>query len=160
VCWSTRWIAKALRQRLEALVPQSIGALATALYDARGVIRARWPAADERRRAIDRALEPGGPLDPLGLADPAAVARWTDGGDDEESAGALLRTIALRSADPDDLTLRQARWLAGADRVYHRGDVPPAILARARADATRIACDHLPDPIGPGLSIDLGWHAP
>ncbi|MDB5690010.1 MAG: hypothetical protein JWL91_1886, partial [Sphingomonas bacterium] len=38
-------LAKALRQRFEALVPQSIGALAAALHGARGAIRARWPAA-------------------------------------------------------------------------------------------------------------------
>jgi uroporphyrin-III C-methyltransferase/precorrin-2 dehydrogenase/sirohydrochlorin ferrochelatase len=153
-------LAKALRQRLEALVPQSMGALATALHAGRGAIRARWPAADERRRAIDRALQPGGPLDPLGAVDPAAVTVWAEGdlGDVEETS--TLRTIALRSTDPDDLTLRQARWLAGADLVYHRRDVPPAILARARADAARIVCDHPPRQAVAGLSIDLGWHAP
>ncbi|MDB5690429.1 MAG: siroheme synthase, partial [Sphingomonas bacterium] len=119
-----------------------------------------WPAADARRRAIDRALEPGGPLDPLGTADPAAVARWAaaDTGDGGEG-GAVLHAIALRSADPDDLTLRQARWLAGADRVYHRLDVPPAILARARADAVRILCEAAPDRAEPGVSVDIGWEA-
>jgi uroporphyrin-III C-methyltransferase/precorrin-2 dehydrogenase/sirohydrochlorin ferrochelatase len=152
-------LAKALRQRFEALMPQSIGALATALHAARSAIRARWPEGGERRRAIDRALEPGGPLDPLGVADPAAVARWAAAGGDgpEGGTGAVLRRIALRSADPDDLTLRQARWLAGADRIYHRRDVPPAILARARADAARIACDIVPGDPAPGLSIDLCW---
>lgn len=151
-------LAKALRQRFEALMPQSIGGLATALHAARSAIRARWPGSGERRRAIDRALEPGGPLDPLGLADPASVTRWAVAGDEPEGGtGAVLRRIALHSADPDDLTLRQARWLAGADRIYHRPNVPPQILARARADAARIACDTLPVDTGPGLSIDLCW---
>ena len=53
---------------------------------------------------------------------------------------------------PDDLTLRQARLLASADRVFHAADVPRAILDRARADAARIGGE----PTGePGLSIRL-----
>jgi len=151
-------LAKALRQRLEALLPQSLGALAEALHAARQAIRARWPAADERRRAIDRALDAGGPLDPFGAADPAIVARWAQEGEGAVPASAL-RLIALHSPDPDDLTLRQARLLAGADRIFHRRTIPPAILARARADAARIPCDAVPDDIGAGLSIDLGWSA-
>jgi uroporphyrin-III C-methyltransferase/precorrin-2 dehydrogenase/sirohydrochlorin ferrochelatase len=151
-------LAKALRQRLEALLPQSIGRLAEALHAARDAIRTRWPAANERRRAIDLALDAGGPLDPLGVADPAAVARWVQDGEGA-ATGSALRLITLHSPDPDDLTLRQARLLAGADRIFHRRTIPPAILARARADAARIPCDAAPDEIGSGLSIDLGWSA-
>ena len=44
----------------------------------------------------------------------------------------------LRSDDPDDLTLREARALANADCVLHGADVPVAILDRARADAMRL----------------------
>ena len=43
----------------------------------------------------------------------------------------------LRSADPDDLTLREARWLAQADRLDADADVPDAVLDRARRDAVR-----------------------
>jgi uroporphyrin-III C-methyltransferase/precorrin-2 dehydrogenase/sirohydrochlorin ferrochelatase len=45
----------------------------------------------------------------------------------------------LRSDDPDDLTLREARWLGVADVVVAVPGVPPAILARARADAARLS---------------------
>jgi uroporphyrin-III C-methyltransferase/precorrin-2 dehydrogenase/sirohydrochlorin ferrochelatase len=65
--------------------------------------------------------------------------------------------IRLISADPDDLTLRQARLLAQADRLYHRADMPTAILDRARADAVRVACPAAPLDPGIGLSIDLGF---
>jgi uroporphyrin-III C-methyltransferase/precorrin-2 dehydrogenase/sirohydrochlorin ferrochelatase len=51
--------------------------------------------------------------------------------------------------------LRQARALAQAERVFHRGDVPTAILDRARADAARILCEALPADPGPGLSVYL-----
>lgn len=157
-------LAKALRQRLEALLPQSLGALAQALHGARDSIRGRWPDADVRRRAIDVALDQGGALDPFATPDAAAVTQWvgdTAGESDEvkEAARPVLRLLAIHSADPDDLSLRQARLLSRADRIYHRRNVPPAILARARADAARIACDAVPDDIGPGLSIDLGWSA-
>ncbi len=61
----------------------------------------------------------------------------------------------LTSSDADDLTLRQARTLALADRIFHRADVPVAILSRARADAARIECAALPDDLGAGLSVNL-----
>ena len=64
-----------------------------------------------------------------------------------------LVTIRLRSPDPDDLTLGEARALALADRLYHGAAVPPAILDRARADAARILCATAPVEPGPGLSI-------
>jgi uroporphyrin-III C-methyltransferase/precorrin-2 dehydrogenase/sirohydrochlorin ferrochelatase len=47
-------------------------------------------------------------------------------------------TIVLRSDDPEDLTLREARLLGIADTLLAEADIPPAILARARADARRL----------------------
>src|SRR6187551_875176 len=77
-------LAKQLRLRLEALLPADLGALADALYAAREALRARWPAAADRRHMLDAALGQGGPLDPLAegagervdawLADPGASA--------------------------------------------------------------------------------------
>ncbi|MFZ5700202.1 MAG: precorrin-2 dehydrogenase/sirohydrochlorin ferrochelatase family protein, partial [Pseudomonadota bacterium] len=58
-------LAKALRQRLEAMLPARLGELAKALDAARDAIRQRWPGGPDRRRAIDAALAPGGALDPL-----------------------------------------------------------------------------------------------
>ena len=60
--------------------------------------------------------------------------------------------IRLTSTDPDDLTLRQARALANADRVYHHPDVPAVILDRARADAAR-SCAAMPGEPEDGLSV-------
>lgn len=126
-------LAAALRQRLEAILPAGLGDLAEALHAMRDRLRARFPDAGERRRALGRALASGGPLDPLrGSHDPAA---WLASG--EVAVGARHVHLALGSPDPDDLTLAQARSLAQADRVLHRDDVPPAILDRARADAMR-----------------------
>lgn len=142
-------LAAALRQRLEAMLPGSLGALADALKNSRDAIRTRWPEAGERRRAIGAAL--AGPIDPLADQRADAVDRWLSAPD---TARTGIVRIALRSADPDDLTLREARLLAQADRVTHRADVPAAILNRARADAEQIACDAPPANL-PGLTIDL-----
>lgn len=142
-------LAAALRQRLEAMLPQSLGALADAIKAHRDAIRARWPEAGDRRRAIGTAL--AGPLDPLADQSADAVARWLAAPD--AGATGIVR-IALRAGDPDDLTLREARWIAQADRITHRADVPLSILMRGRADAERIACDAPPANL-PGLTVDL-----
>jgi len=143
-------LAAALRQRLEALLPQTLGGLAQALHDARAALRARFPDARDRRQAIAAALAPGAWLDPLrtytgeDVFHPIERGRATNG----------REKIVLSSSDPDDLTLRQARLLANADVVAHARDVPTAILDRARADATRIIAP-APDHPSPGLTVEV-----
>lgn len=147
-------LAKALRQRLEGLLPAGLGDLARALDAARDAIRLRWPGGAERRRAIDAALAPAGALDPLGSLDGDAVSHWLAGGGDGVSAGSY--EIAIGSPDPDDLTLRQVRLLGSADLVLHPGDMPPAILARARADAAMRIDDGEGDA-PEGVTVRLVW---
>ena len=144
-------LAKALRQRLEGMIPAGLGAVATALGKARDVLRARWPNGAERRRAIDAAFEPGGPLDPFGAADAASVAQWLEG----TSSGAAPRFhhVIVTSEDPDDLTIRAARLLAQADLVLHQAAVAPAILNRARADAQRESCESPPASPPAGMTV-------
>jgi uroporphyrin-III C-methyltransferase / precorrin-2 dehydrogenase / sirohydrochlorin ferrochelatase len=147
-------LAKALRQRLEALLPQSLGALAHALGAARERMRARWPEASARRKAIDDALMEAGLLDPMAGAEQGAVERWL-----EESGSPAntprLEAIVIRSDDPDDLSLRAARLLGQADVVFHAPDIAPAIINRARADAARLPCNAAPEWNGPGLALWL-----
>jgi len=128
-------LAKALRLRLDLLLPASLGQLAEALSAARAAIRQRWTDSGARRRALDVALSQGGALDPFCAESAGRVAEWLAHG---SAPGGGLVEFSLTSDDPDDLTLRQARWLGMADRVIHAATVPPAILARARADAARL----------------------
>jgi len=132
-------LAKALRLRLEALLPQSLGALARALHGARARLRARWPDAGARRRALDMALGEGGALDPLRAQSAGRLDAWLDAPDAAAPAGTV--EICLRSADPEDLTLRQARLLGSADVLAHEPGVPAAVLDRARADARRVVLE-------------------
>ena len=77
--------------------------------------------------------------DPMADRGEGAVEHWLAAGD--ATSPPRLAEIILRSDDPDDLTLRDARLLGTADVVRHTPDVPPAILIRARADAERRALD-------------------
>ena len=146
-------LAAALRQRLEAWLPERIGALAHGLYAARAALRERWPTAAARQRAIGAALASGGALDPLDPAAPDRLAGWLEGTD--SGARARLEHLRLTSADPEELTLRAARLLGLADDIWHDGSVPDAILDRARADAVRMIAAAPPAPPVQGLRLWL-----
>lgn len=143
-------LAAALRQRLEALLPAGLGRLAEGLHAARGALRQRYPDGAERRRALGAALAAGGALDPL--SDAPDVAAWLAA--DRSVARGSMR-IVLPSPDPDDLTLRQARALANADRVIHHPGVPAAILDRARADAVRVPWSGVVMEEADGLTVEV-----
>lgn len=132
-------LAKHVRLRLEQVLPETLGLLAKALEAARPALRQRLPDGADRRRAVDAALREGGPLDPFNAQSFQQVKVWLEG-NSETRAGAVF-DITLASADPEDLTLRQARLLGEADVLLLDGAVPPAILARARADAARLELD-------------------
>ena len=146
-------LAKALRQRLEAVLPSSLGRLAVGLQAARNALRARWPEAGDRRRAIDAALVPGGPLDPLMAAASEAVDVWLSG--PGRVAYSSAATFTVTSDDPDQLTFAAARALGQADRIIHAPGVAPAIVTRGRADAVRVQGSCLPVPLPSGLTVLL-----
>lgn len=146
-------LAKQVRLRLEQILPQSLGALAAALSQARQALRARFPDAGERRRALDAALGDGGALDVLAEASAARVGLWLSGA--ESGQGATIE-IVLRSDDPEDLTLREARLLGAADVLAFEDGVSDRILSRSRADAKRVFLEQDDDlPAGSGLVVVL-----
>ncbi|WP_375422156.1 NAD(P)-dependent oxidoreductase [uncultured Sphingomonas sp.] len=140
-------LAAALRQRLEALIPGTLGSLAQSLYAIRPQLRQRFPDMGERRRALGAAMAAGGPLDPLGAT--MGAQDWL--GSAGKPVSGRVR-IVLRSDDPDELTLREARALANADCVLHGADVPVAVLDRARADAMRLP---LGSEAAEGLTVEV-----
>lgn len=146
-------LAAALRQRLETILPIGLGGLALDLQNWRDELRERWPDAGERRRMLAIGMTPGALLDPLGQHRQDDVWQWILTAS-ESPLGAMVQ-FKLASSDPDDLTLRQARALAQADRVLHAPGVPAAILDRARADAPRIVSETPPLDPGDGLTVYL-----
>lgn len=147
-------LAKALRLRLERLIPGSLGALAGALAEARGALTARWSTPEARRRALDAAFDEGGPLDPL--RDGPAKERVRDWLNDVPQTAAANAEIVLMSDDFEDLTVRHARLLGSADLIAYEPGVPTVILDRARADAARVAiAPGDPVPLGEGLVVTI-----
>jgi len=152
-------LAKALRLRLELLLPPYLGELAQSLFAARPRIYARWSDAAERRRAIDAALGQGAILDPLAKGSADRVDQWLKGEQAEAKTG--LFRISLKSNEPDDLTLGQARLLGAADIVLHTSDISPEILARVRADAVMLPLDTAkPQPVEGNIQIILTLASP
>ncbi|MBB3033344.1 precorrin-2 dehydrogenase/sirohydrochlorin ferrochelatase family protein [Alteriqipengyuania lutimaris] len=146
-------LAKHVRLRLEAVLPQRLGELARKLAAGRDALRGALPDGDARRRAVDAALRSGGTLDVLGDTSADRVEQWL--ADPAAKSSARIETVVLRSDDPEDLTLRQARWLGEADTIYHAADIAPEILARARADAVRRPLENAPDMPEDGFAVIL-----
>lgn len=145
-------LARSLRTRLEALLPASLGPLASAILAARDAVSARHPTPNDRRRLWERALAEGGPLDPFAAhADVDAVVGAVVAG--SSASVPELRVIPVSSADPGDLTLNQLNALARCDALVVVGPVAPAVIDRARRDAARL--ETVPEPLPPGLTILL-----
>ena len=150
-------LAKALRQRLEQSLPARLGTLATALLYARERIQQTWPDGAARRKAVDAALDPGGPLDVLVDHELEDLEAWLDQPHGESRSQVI--DLELASADPDDLTLRQARWLGQADQIFASDDVPEAVLSRARADAQRFVLTLWDERPTDGLTLRIRMKA-
>jgi uroporphyrin-III C-methyltransferase/precorrin-2 dehydrogenase/sirohydrochlorin ferrochelatase len=145
-------LAKQLRLRLEALLPEGVGPLAQSLAAARDEMRKRWPDTGDRRRSLDAALEQGGVLDPFVDHGVLAVSNWLKG--EERRAGPRQIEFHVESDSPDDLTLRQLQLLGAADAILYEPGIPGAVLDRARADATRLTLPH-EGPLPDGLVVVL-----
>ncbi len=146
-------LAKAVRQRLEQILPANLGKLAQALFAARERIKRVWPEGADRRKAIDAALDPGGPLDVLTDRTGADVETWLAMPHAERLSAVV--ELELNSTDPDELTIRQARLLGQADQIFAADDVPAALLDRARADAERFSLSLWDEQPVTGLTLRI-----
>ena len=130
-------LATLLRGRIEALLPERLGALASLAETFRSQVRALIAGPTARRAFWRRLLE--GPAAGLVLAGDDVGARRMalrelDEARVERPAG-VCHLVDTGPGDPDLLTLRAARLLQEADAIVHDDHVPPAILARGRRDA-------------------------
>jgi uroporphyrin-III C-methyltransferase / precorrin-2 dehydrogenase / sirohydrochlorin ferrochelatase len=146
-------LAKALRQRLELLLPQSLGKLAEALHTARDRIRARWPDMAARRAAIDDAMV--APLNPLRDLEEGAVERWLDGFVRPEAHQIMITVDDHHIIDGVlfDLPLSAAHHLGQADVVVTDLKLAAPVAACIRRDA-RI-CATAPDATQGLLTVYL-----
>ncbi len=132
-------LAQMIRARIEAMLPPSLGRLATlaALY--RGTVEAVLPEGSARR-GFWHAFFGDEPARAVAAGDIGAARRAATRM--LERAGEPRGHVALVGAGPgaeDLLTLRAQRLLMEADVIVHDALVPEAIVAMGRRDADRIA---------------------
>jgi uroporphyrin-III C-methyltransferase/precorrin-2 dehydrogenase/sirohydrochlorin ferrochelatase len=144
-------LARRLRERLEALIPERFGELASWLRALREATRRKLRDTGERRRFFEAIVD--------GPASRRFIAGDTQGA--RRIAQQLLATtsVAPRAAgevtlvgagpgDPDLLTLKALRALQDADVILHDRLVPAAVLDLARRDAARICVGKAAGKIG------------
>jgi uroporphyrin-III C-methyltransferase/precorrin-2 dehydrogenase/sirohydrochlorin ferrochelatase len=134
-------LATVLRGRIEAALPERVGALADLAKTFRKQANALISHPAERRAFWRRLVE--GPAGRLALSGDSAGARRLVLGElndarRESNAVGIAHIVGAGPGDPDLLTLRAAQLLQEADVVLHDDLVPPAILARARRDAEQV----------------------
>ena len=130
-------LAKAIRAKIEALLPRRIGELAALAGRLRGVVKAALPDFADRRRFWERAL--------TGRAAELAYAGDLAGAEAEMRAGlagpggeGVVHIVGAGPGDPELLTLKALRLIQEADIVYHDRLVSSLILDLIRRDAERV----------------------
>lgn len=132
-------LARQVRERIETMIDDSVGALASLLERWRSRIKAAIPDVSQRRRFYESLLHGG----------PSRSLRSGREADAERAMAQLLSSpgpmhagsVTLVGAGPGDpglLTLRAVRALQDADVVLHDRLVSEEVLALARRDATRV----------------------
>ena len=135
-------LATVLRGKIEAALPERIGALAELARTFRAQANALISQPAERRAFWRRLVE--GPAGRLALAGDSVGARrlvlgqLNDARRESNSVG-IAHIVGAGPGDPDLLTLRAAQLLQEADVILHDDLVPSAILARARRDAELVS---------------------
>ncbi|HTB40434.1 MAG TPA: siroheme synthase CysG [Reyranella sp.] len=135
-------LATLLRGRIEAVLPERLGAVARLAATFRAQVNALIAEPARRRGFFRRLVE--GPAGRLALAGDDAGARRTALGELDAARRhmapvGIAHIVGAGPGDPDLLTLRAAQLLQEADAILHDDLVPPSILARARRDAELVS---------------------
>src|SRR5215510_15077028 len=132
-------LARRLRARIEALLPQRIGYLASLMGKYRARLNAAITSLADRRRFWEQVID--GPIGRAVLAGQphgeALLAEAIDNGAPAKRVG-TVHLVGAGPGDPDLLTLRALQALQGADIVFYDELVTAGILDRARRDAERV----------------------
>ncbi|HAT1544082.1 siroheme synthase CysG [Aeromonas hydrophila] len=132
-------LARLLREKLEALLPQHLGAVAAFAGSLRERVKARFANMGERRRFWERLLG----ADRLGQAlvrgDSASAHQLADSlFADESQTGGEVVLVGAGPGDPGLLTLHALRQMQQADVVVYDRLVSDEVMALVRRDAKRI----------------------
>lgn len=132
-------LARLLREKLEALLPQHLGAVATFAGSLRERVKARFASMGERRRFWERLLGADRLGQALARGDHASAHQLADNlfADESQSAGEVV-LVGAGPGDPGLLTLHALRQMQQADVVVYDRLVSDEVMALVRRDAKRI----------------------
>ncbi|MCF5880482.1 siroheme synthase CysG [Aeromonas veronii] len=132
-------LARLLREKLEALLPQHLGAVATFAGSLRERVKARFASMGERRRFWERLLGADRLGQALARGDSASAHQLADNlfADESQSAGEVV-LVGAGPGDPGLLTLHALRQMQQADVVVYDRLVSDEVMALVRRDAKRI----------------------
>lgn len=132
-------LARLLREKLEALLPQHLGAVATFAGSLRERVKARFASMGERRRFWERLLGADRLGQALARGDSASANQLADSlFADESQTGGEVVLVGAGPGDPGLLTLHALRQMQQADVVVYDRLVSDEVMALVRRDAKRI----------------------
>ncbi|WP_421306986.1 siroheme synthase CysG [Aeromonas veronii] len=132
-------LARLLREKLEAMLPQHLGAVATFAGSLRERVKARFASMGERRRFWERLLEADRLGQALARGDHASAHQLADNlFADESQTGGEVVLVGAGPGDPGLLTLHALRQMQQADVVVYDRLVSDEVMALVRRDAKRI----------------------
>ncbi|MFQ2145107.1 siroheme synthase CysG [Aeromonas veronii] len=132
-------LARLLREKLEALLPQHLGAVATFAGSLRERVKARFASMGERRRFWERLLGADRLGQALARGDCASANQLADSlfADESQIRGEVV-LVGAGPGDPGLLTLHALRQMQQADVVVYDRLVSDEVMALVRRDAKRI----------------------
>ncbi|MFH7527087.1 siroheme synthase CysG [Aeromonas sp. A5] len=132
-------LARLLREKLEAMLPQHLGAVAAFAGSLRDRVKARFATMGERRRFWERLLVADRLGQALARGDHASAHQLADTLFAEESkAHGEVVLVGAGPGDPGLLTLHALRQMQQADVVVYDRLVSDEVMALVRRDAKRI----------------------
>jgi len=132
-------LGQGLRARIDAMLPQALGDLATAAAGLRHRVAEAIPPGNRRRSFwyrfffgdVREAFIAGEPCSYLAGVENLFSA-------DAQAPQGRVAFVSLGSEDPELLTIKAQRKLQEADVIVHDRAVPQAVLELARRDAVRM----------------------
>jgi uroporphyrin-III C-methyltransferase/precorrin-2 dehydrogenase/sirohydrochlorin ferrochelatase len=126
-------LGQAVRRRIEAILPTSLGAWSKLAMRMRDKVNQRFAPGHERRafweKFVDRVFQNNSvpPKDEDLFASSGPL----------QTKGKLIH-IGYSPNDPEQISLKAVRALQSADKIYHPEDAPTLILELARREAARV----------------------
>ncbi|MFA7821793.1 siroheme synthase CysG [Aeromonas dhakensis] len=132
-------LARLLREKLEAMLPQHLGAVAAFAGSLRDRVKTRFASMGERRRFWERLLGADRLGQALARGDRASAHQLADNlFADESQTGGKVVLVGAGPGDPGLLTLHALRQMQQADVVVYDRLVSDEVMALVRRDAKRI----------------------